>query len=85
MTFREHHAENVGDNNDQSGYRADKSSARDCFTSSQVIEFTRSLGDTMIGRVTSKMSPHTKIFTGILSPWINEYLIYHNIHYAHFA
>ena len=52
VTFHEDHAENVGDNNDQSGDRAVTTSARNGVTSSQVIEFKRSPGDTMISRVT---------------------------------
>ncbi len=61
VTFHEDHArelENVGGNNDQSGDRAVTTSARNCVTSSQVIEFMWDLGDTMISRVTSKKSPH---------------------------
>jgi hypothetical protein len=60
VTFLESHAENVGDNNDQSGDRAATTAALNCVTSSQVIEFTRALADTMISRVTSKKSPHIR-------------------------
>lgn len=57
VTFLEDHAENVGDNNDQSSDRAAATAAQNGVTSSQVIEPKRHLGDTMIGRVTSKKSP----------------------------
>ena len=59
VTFLKDQAENVGDTNDESGDRAATAVARNCVTSSQVIEFTEALGDTMISRVTSKNSPHT--------------------------
>ena len=60
VTFLENHAENVGDINDQSGDRAATAAAWSRVTSVQVIEFARDLGDTMISRVTSKKSPHSR-------------------------
>jgi hypothetical protein len=46
VTFLEDHADNVGDNNDQSRDRAATAAARNGVTSSQVLEFTGALGDT---------------------------------------
>ncbi|HEY6922339.1 MAG TPA: hypothetical protein VI653_02635, partial [Steroidobacteraceae bacterium] len=45
VTFLENHAESLADNNNQSGDRAATTAARNGVTSSQAIEFTRTLGD----------------------------------------
>jgi hypothetical protein len=65
VTFPEHHAENVGDNNDQPSDRAATTAAQNSVTSSQVIEFARALGDTKISRVTSKKSPHKELSAAV--------------------
>ena len=59
VTFLNDHAENVGDNKDQSGDRRVATAARNGVSSSQPIEFTRVLGDTLISRVTSENSPQS--------------------------
>ena len=61
----------LGDNNDQSGDPGAAAAAWNCVTSSQVIEFTEALGDTMISRVTSKNSPHKRPAV-FLSSWAEE-------------